>query len=147
MGTVQMRFARWINKRNGWSGHLWANRYFSTPLEDAHLWNVIRYIELNPVRAGLVERAEDYPWSSARAHCGLSQDPLLSNEVIFASAISDWSDYLGQGLPESTLEIFRRNTLTGRPTGSDEFVRRLESETKRRLRPHARGRKRKPNEQ
>ena len=54
----------------GKTGHLWQNRFFSCPLDDEYLWRALRYIEQNPVRAGLVATAEDYPWSSARAHLG-----------------------------------------------------------------------------
>ena len=60
-----------LNKRHGFSGHVWQGRFFSCPLDEAHLWAAIRYVELNPVRAGMVARAEDYKWSSAPAHCGL----------------------------------------------------------------------------
>ena len=56
------------------TGYLWQQRYFSCPVEFASLAEVLAYIELNPVRAGIVERPEDYEWSSARAHlAGLMQ--------------------------------------------------------------------------
>jgi putative transposase len=70
MGRAQQRHARRVNAAQGWLGHLRANRFYSTPLDEAHLWTAIKYIELNPVRAGVVARAEDYRWSSARAHSG-----------------------------------------------------------------------------
>jgi putative transposase len=56
-----MRYAQAVNRRHGWSGHLWQGRFFSSPLDDAHLWAAVRYVERNPVRAGIVSRAEDYP--------------------------------------------------------------------------------------
>ena len=54
IGLAHRRFAAWQNARHGWLGHLWANRYFSTPLDETHLWRAVRYVERNPVRAGLV---------------------------------------------------------------------------------------------
>ena len=66
-------YASYINRREGVSGHLWQGRFFSSVLEDAHLWAAVRYVERNPVRAGLVTQAIDYPWSSAAAyHTGVS---------------------------------------------------------------------------
>jgi len=62
------RHARRVHKERGWTGHLWANRYYSCCLEGRHFSQAVRYVELKPVRAGLVERAADWPWSSARAH-------------------------------------------------------------------------------
>jgi putative transposase len=68
VGLAHRRYSRFINKERVWTGHIWANRYFSTPLDEPHALAAIKYIELNPVRAGLVSRAEDYSWSSARSH-------------------------------------------------------------------------------
>ncbi len=68
---VDMRHAQYINRQHGWSGHLWQGRFFSSPLDEAYLWFCVRHVERNPVRAGMAERAEDYPRSSAAAHCGL----------------------------------------------------------------------------
>jgi putative transposase len=111
------QYARIVNRRQNWTGHLFANRFYSTALDDAHLWQAARYIESNPVRAGLVARAEDFPWSSARAHVRGIPDPLLSSGRPFPGAIEDWSGWLSEGLPETVLERIRNNTQTGRVTG------------------------------
>ena len=75
-------------------GHLWQGRYFSAPLDESYGWHTIRYVERNPRRAKLVERAEDYPWSSASAHCGLVTDSVLSpippDHILTAAGWSDW---------------------------------------------------------
>ncbi len=133
MGCTQGRFAQWQNQRNQWSGHLWANRYYSTPLDEQHLWAAVRYVELNPVRAGLVERAELYEWSSARCHATAEDDPLLSPERPFPGDVRDWSSWLAADPDPEMVDAVRRNTSTGRPTGSDAFVARLESELDRTL--------------
>src|ERR1700726_4375925 len=52
------------------SGHVWQDRYYSCPLDESHLWEALRYTELNPVRASMVAKAEGWGWSSAAAHCG-----------------------------------------------------------------------------
>ena len=67
---LHMRHAQRINRVHGWNGHLWQGRYFSSPLDEDYVWAAIRYVELNPVRSRMTERAENYPWSSAAAHCG-----------------------------------------------------------------------------
>ena len=69
--NVHGRYAAYFNARLAKSGHLWQGRYYSCPLGSAHLWNALRYAELNPVRAGMVSTAVDYAWSSAAVHCGL----------------------------------------------------------------------------
>ena len=141
IGRTHGRFAQWQNRRNDWSGHLWANRFYSTPLDDQHLWAAVKYIELNPVRAGMVERAEDYPWSSARCHARNHSDELLAPSRPFPGKIENWSDWLATEPRQEEIEALRKNTSTGRPTGSDAFVTRLEASLARVLRPQKRGRK------
>ena len=65
-----MRYAQRINRTRSWKGHLWQGRFSSSALDEAYLWAVVRYVERNPVRARIVRKAENYPWSSAAAHCG-----------------------------------------------------------------------------
>jgi putative transposase len=76
LAPVQRLYAVEINRRQAWSGHFWQGRFASSPMDEAHLHVCLRYVELNPVRAGLVARAEEWPWSSARAHLGLGGDGL-----------------------------------------------------------------------
>ncbi len=65
------RYAAYWNATHHSSGHVWQGRFYSCPLDEAHLWEALRYTELNPVRAGLVAKAENWEWSSASAHCGI----------------------------------------------------------------------------
>lgn len=64
------RYASYWNAAHRTSGHVWQGRFYSCPLDEDHLWMALRYAELNPVRAGLVSKANLWPWSSAAAHCG-----------------------------------------------------------------------------
>ena len=88
------------------------------------MWAAVRYVERNPVRAGLVVRAEEWSWSSAAAHCGLRADRLL-RAIRMPWPVPDWSDYL-RTEDEKAVEAIRRQTMTGRPTGSKEFIAGLE---------------------
>ena len=139
VGNTHRVFSRRHNREHEVTGHLWANRFFSTALDEPHLWAAVRYVELNPVRAGLVAAATGYPWSSARTHAGLRRDNLLDPGRPFPGPIGDWSAWLGIGLEEETARRLRRNTSTGRPTGSDRFIAQVESRLGRELRPKRRG--------
>jgi putative transposase len=142
IGRAHMKYARHANRRQQWWGHLWANRFYSTPLDEAHCWNALKYVERNPVRAGLVARAWEYPWSSARAHMLGTPDPLLT-----ACPLDDilpgapWGAWLTDEDDELALKQLRANTYTGWPTGSSEFVARLEAQLGRRLMRQPAGRK------
>ena len=75
--AVHCQYAQRIHRMRAITGHLWQGRYYSSALDPPHFLNAIRYVELNPVRARLIARPEDYPWSSAAARCGQRFDPLL----------------------------------------------------------------------
>lgn len=140
---VHMRHAQRINRARGWKGHLWQGRYFSSPLDQAYFWAAIRYVERNPVRAGMVRVAEDYPWSSARAHCGGSPDSVLTCQLPWTQAltsIGNWSQWLSDAGDIAQLEILRRNADKGIPCGSEAFVRSMEERTGRALRYRPQGR-------
>lgn len=140
VGCAHRRFSRLVHRRMNWTGHLWANRYFSTPLDEAHLWAAVRYVEANPVRAGLAKRAEDYPWSSARAHVLGIRDPLLAGDRPFPGRVDNWAAWLAEASEDPRIDLIRANTLTGRPTGDDAFTARVERELGRRLRRRKAGR-------
>jgi putative transposase len=139
------RFASYWNAANCSSGHLWQSRYYSCPLDEYHLWEALRYTELNPVRAGMVGFAEQWPWSSAPVHCGFpSSDPWLDAELWEGRWNCDtWKPFLNAGHDASVLDQIRRNTHTGRPLGSVDFTRRLELEMQRCLAPRKPGPKKK----
>ena len=132
-------YAAWLNRRMRERGHLWQGRFFSCVLDDPHLWACVRYVERNPVRAGLVERAEDWPWSSAAAHCAGKEDPLLSPAEM-PWPVDDWASYLREE-DDAEIATLRRRTTTGRPCGSKPFVDHLEATLGRTLAPRKRGRK------
>ena len=134
-------YAMYFNRRTRLTGHVWQGRFYSTPKDDPHLWAAVRYVEQNPVRAGLVERAEDYPWSSAAAHCGLRPDAVLSAGFPEPGIIEDWKAWLSEAEDEEAIARIRQQTHTGRPCGSARFLTHLENMLQRVLRPRKRGRK------
>jgi putative transposase len=140
LGIAHWKYSLKINLREEWKGYLWQGRFFSCPLENAYLYRAIRYIELNPVRAGIVKKAEDYPWSSARAHIQNAQDLLVAENPL-TEGVKDWASFLAEGTPESEARLFRLHSASGRPLGNEAFVCALEKLTGRVLRPKKGGRK------
>ena len=143
LGESHRLYTRSVNFREGWRGYLWEGRFKSYPLSDAHLYRALRYVELNPVRARIVNKPWDYPWSSARAHIFKTEDPLLENNSLIRYA-EDWSSYLISPDDIDDPEIFLKHGKTGRPMGDGEFVRSVENATGRSLSRKGRGRKPKP---
>lgn len=141
---VHSRYAQYVNNRLSICGRLWQGRYFSCAMEEDHLWAAIRYVERNPIRAGMVARAKNYPWSSAAAHCGRRQDPFLSPlPESCPPKISDWLSWLAGPNDESLLDTIRLHTRTGRPIGCDQFIEDLELRLGRKVHALANGRPRK----
>lgn len=143
---LHTRYAQRINRRKRWNGHLWQGRFFSSALDDEYLWAAIRYVERNPVRARLVKKAENYPWSSAAGHCGLATDQVLTGERGWwrrFEAMGNWSKWLAQGDAPEQLEVLRLYVERGLPCGAEGFIRKLERMAGRALRFRARGRPKK----
>ena len=143
---LHMRYAQRINRARGWKGHLWQGRFFSSPLDEAYLWAAVRYVERNPVRAGMERRAENYRWSSAAAHCGRKSDELLNPESSWNRhffAMKDWSAWLFEGDETEEIHILRRNVEKGLPCGSEGFVQKLGSRVGRLLEYRPQGRPKK----
>jgi len=143
-GETHRRYTSVINKREGWTGYLWQGRFASFPLDEAHLFAAIRYVERNPVDAGLVARAEDFPWSSARAHVHGMPDPLVSRHFVM-ERVPDWAAFL-RSPQDAFAKQFARHEGTGRPFGERAFVERLEELTGRRLQKRPPGKKRREQE-
>jgi len=139
-GEAHRRYTAFINKRQAWTGHLFQARFASVVMDETHLLTAARYVALNPVRARLVAKAEDWPWSSARAHLA-GRDDLLVTVRPLLSRIDRFADTLECDLPDETLSALRAAETTGRPLGSDGFIAGLEQRLNRRLAPRRPGRK------
>jgi putative transposase len=145
MGSVGVLYARYINQRHGRSGHLWQGRFFSCPIGDDHYLRVLRYVERNPVRAGICRQAWTYPFSSAAAHLGKADSSGLLNVAQWQRELAglDWKSELSTGEDDAESDVIRRSSLNGRPLGSDAFISKLEHLAGCRLRPLPVGRPRK----
>ena len=97
VSQTHRRYTTMINKREGWTGHLWQGRYGSDPIRtDAALINAVRYIERNPVAAGLVASPQDWPWSSAREHMAEVAEPILDDSDL-RKLVPNWKAFLDDG--------------------------------------------------
>ena len=139
LATTHRRYAGHIHARLNRSGHFWQGRCGAVAMDEAHLAAALRYVALNPVRAGLAARPEDWRWSSVHAHLGggdgITQvGPVLERFPDFAGFIA------AEGDPEA-LGRLRRGESIGRPLGDDDFLGRLEAQTGRALKAAKRGRK------
>lgn len=132
IGEAHRRYSRMINFREGWRGYLWQGRFSSFVMDERYLLTAVRYIELNPVGAGLVEDPAAYLWSSARAHIEGRDDRLVSVSPLL-EMVGDWKEFIGALSESADYEELRRHERTGRPLGDESFIERLEALLKRRL--------------
>jgi putative transposase len=136
------RYTKMINLREGWRGHLWEGRFKSYPLNEAHLYAAMKYVERNPVRAKMVKKAWQYPWSSAKAHVD-KLNPLILDDCFFSQEMKDWAGYISEEDEDKDIIAFRKHSRTGRPLGDKKFIDKLEKTTGRRLYIKKPGRKKK----
>jgi len=134
-------YTRRINFREGWRGHLWQERFHSFVMDENYLLAAVRYVELNPVRAGLCLCAEDWPWSSVHAHLKGEDDELVTVKPTL-DLVNDSLEYLEQQDPDERKSI-RMHTNTGRPLGDDALIEKVEAVTGRDLRKKKPGPKQK----
>lgn len=137
---LHLVYAQRINQNRNLVGRLWQNRFFSCPLDKAHTIAAVRYVECNPVRAGLAARPEQYPWSSAYDHCAPRYNPLLTHVEELPAPGLHWCAWLNTSDTTAGDETLRTHTATGRPLGTEAFVHRVEQFLNRPLQARPRGR-------
>lgn len=125
-------YALQINQAHGWQGHLWQERFHSFVMDEEHLLAAVRYVELNPVRAGLSKRPDGWRWSSVHFHMHERADQLMTTGGM-RGFVDDWRSYLDEALTHAEIDELRKHTSTGRPAGDGQFITELESLTGRRL--------------
>jgi putative transposase len=124
-GTVHCQYASRLNASHGWTGHFWQQRFYSVAMDERHTLAAMRYVELNPVRAGLCKSPQEWRWSSIHANLGDRHDSLV--DVATTKAIvDDWSTYIGTALSSESQDALREHTRTGRPIGDSDFIDMLE---------------------
>ena len=131
--NVHMLYSQYFNRKANNVGHLWQGRFYSCALDERHLYAAVRYVELNPVRAGLVASATDYRWSSAKSHVARTVDPVLSGSCFLEQTILDWKAFLLESQDTDAQDSLLKSTKTGRPCGTSDFVAQLEDQLGRRF--------------
>jgi putative transposase len=148
MQAVGRRYVRRVNLRLGRTGSLWEGRFKSFPVDsDRYLLNCLAYIELNPVRAGLVPRPEQHAWSSVHQHLGLRDEPWLQPHPVFAALAATaklradaWRACLMASLRPEEIDAIRRHSHGERPWGGEAFKQRVAALTGQPVEPRGRGR-------
>ena len=148
MQALGRAYVRYFNTRHGRTGTLWEGRYRSSLIEtEQYLLNCMAYIDLNPVRAGMVSEPAQHPWSSHRHFVGLSCDKLVTPHALFWSLGNTpfareaaYAQWVAAGVPDQRRADLTRALLTGWPLGSPDFIAKLEGATQRRVLPGKAGR-------
>ncbi len=142
IGETHRRYTRYVNMKNDCKGYLWQGRFASFPMDEDYLLAAVRYVELNPVRAQLVQRAEDYRWSSAKAHLAGKDDGVVTVKPML-DRVHHWMELLESG-EQKMFDTLRQHERTGRPLGQEQFVNDLSKLTgrvlaKKKPGPHKQG--------
>lgn len=152
MQSLGRRYVGWFNQRHGRTGTLWEGRYRGAPLEAAsYLLACMRYIELNPVRAGVVSAPQDYPWSSYAHHVGAGRrDPLVSEHAQYWQMGNTpferevaYRHWVAQGVGEAEAARLTDAALKGWALGGEGYLSQVAATTSRPLVARAKGRPRK----
>ncbi len=146
MCRLQSDHARILNLQRSMCGHLWHERFYSCPMDEGEAMRALAYIEMNPVRAAIVEHAVQHRWSSARAHLrGFDPDYPLDFDLWSRYYTAEsWREALNCAETEEAWQRkFRQATLRGIPLGPEEFLAVVEARTGRRIGPGRIGRPRK----
>ena len=154
LAEAHRRYTRHVNFREGWRGYLFQGRFASYPMDDAHLMAAVRYVELNPVAAGLVDNAADWRWSSAASHRAGKRTSAdrLTDVTALGRHVRNWRAMLrhGQGAgdldaeAEAQAQAIEARLSTGRPLASDDWIAAQELALARPLAPQKPGPKPKP---
>lgn len=136
--ALHSTYAKYINASRGWKGHLWQERFYSAVMDETHTYCALRYVEMNPVRAGLCDRPDQWKWSSVHANLGVRPDGITDTDTT-TKIVPDWRRYLNGSDSAEVLDELRKRTCDGRPAGGDGFVDQLEALTGKVIRPKSPG--------
>ena len=135
--TSHMRYSQYRNKKSNTTGHLWQGRFFSCVMDDKHLTLAARYIERNPVRAHIVKKPYEYPWSSAKDHSGITHTSIIDAHGLFnyiEIPQDGWEGFIDAQDRAEDISMIRKYSMTGRPLGNESFIQKLEKQLGKRVR-------------
>ncbi len=139
LGETHRRYSAVVNARMRVTGHLFQSRYGSVVMDEDHLMAAARYVALNPVRARLVAGAQDWRWSSVKAHLSGVGDELVSVAPLIERCGGRFGDLIDEAAAPDLMAALRGAETIGRPLGSPAFLDRLAALTGRDPRPGRRG--------
>jgi len=142
LAPLHWRYTCEVNRRERWTGYLWQGRFASYPMDEDYFVQASRYVGLNPVRASLTERAEEWPWSSVRAHVAAKDDALVRTAPLRAHVRGSMANFFATDVAAEARKKLRNATATGRPLGGAEWLKALETSAGRALGERPRGRPR-----
>ena len=138
-GELHRRYTGYVNARARMTGHLWQGRYGSVAMDETHFVAALRYVALNPVRARLAERAEDWPWASTRALIAGVSDHYVRVEPAL-ERVGDFAAFLQANFDEDeSYAALRKAERVGRPIGSPNWLSAMEERTGKVLAARRRG--------
>ena len=138
-GELHRRYTGFINARRRTTGHLWQGRFGSVAMDEGHFVTALRYVALNPVRARLAARAQDWRWSSTRALIA-GEDDHVVRVAPALERVGDFAAFLGEQFDEpASYAALRRAESVGRPVGSPEWLSEMELRSGLRLAQGKRG--------
>ena len=148
MQAVGRNYVRYFNDVCGRTGTLWEGRYRSTLIQaDRYLLACMAYIDLNPVRAGMVDDPRGYPWSSHGAYLGLRSDKLITPHSVYWALANTpfgreaaYADLVKAGISADQQEALTQSAMTGWALGEGDFVANLQKYTPRRMHKSKAGR-------
>ncbi|MBI5233039.1 MAG: transposase [Deltaproteobacteria bacterium] len=144
MQGVTLCFTQHVNRKYKRTGRLWESRYHSCIVDnERYLWAVARYVQQNPVRAKITKNAEDYQYSSARAHLCGPNDGTLGETFFEAGQRDDYMEFMRTSVGKEELDDIRNRTKSGRPIGSENFILKIERKLDRIFTAKPRGRPKK----
>jgi putative transposase len=126
-GRAHYRYSNYFQAKRRTTGHLWQNRFYSCPLSPDQLVQAMLYVELNPLRAGIVRSAEGYRWSSARAHTtGVDERGMLDlSQWSGTGTIAEWREMLNVAEHVGDWGELESCTFAGKPCGGEAFRRKV----------------------
>ncbi|MGN6358147.1 MAG: transposase [Novosphingobium sp.] len=139
LSTVHRAYAGRIHGREKPTGHFWQGRFGCVAMDEPHLLAALRYVALNPVRATLVERAEDWRWSSTHPLLDPRRGDGMTDTAPVLERVPDFAGLLGRGKDAALSSALRKSESTGRPLGSSAFLERVEAILGRDPKPGKRG--------
>ena len=140
MQKISLSYTQHINKKYNRTGRLWECRFFSALIDkELYLWSVCRYIEQNPLRAGIATEATKYKWSSAKINAGLIKSDFV--EPVWKEYLNknEYQRVLAEGLEEKEIKKIRESTSKGIPLGSRKFLNKMIDQFGKGIIPKSRG--------